>query len=232
MIKIQKIYNPYTDLILEKKIEDRKSSDYRYGDGIMCERYINSEKVPASYKQIQGNRYSLRYHWVKRYSWAIPDLESLAMIQKHSPYGVVEIGAGTGYWAYMLSQMEVDVVAFDSKPLSNKIVQGKRVDGSSLANRYCEANWFTVVTAGPSIVKRFPNRTLFICWPPYQERLAYDALRFYRGNTFVYVGERMGGCCGDDRFFNRLHREWKQIDSCNLIQWEYLHDGMTVWRRR
>lgn len=51
---------------------------------------------------------------VARYSYAIPDLTALNILAEHGP--ILEIGAGTGYWAYLLRQRGVDVAAFDINP--------------------------------------------------------------------------------------------------------------------
>lgn len=49
--------------------------------------------------------------------FAIPTREALDVIVRHaSPRGVVEMGAGTGFWAAMLSDHGVDVLAFDRDP--------------------------------------------------------------------------------------------------------------------
>ena len=51
------------------------------------------------------------------YAWAVPSLEALEMIQRSVDHnglqGVIEIGAGTGYWAMQLQRRGIDVVAFD-----------------------------------------------------------------------------------------------------------------------
>lgn len=54
---------------------------------------------------------------VKRYSWAIPSPESIEwMLKVLDGRPVVEIGCGTGYWAWLLEQAGVDVNAYDHKP--------------------------------------------------------------------------------------------------------------------
>ena len=41
---------------------------------------------------------------------------TLQAIQRNSPFGLVELGAGTGYWAALLRKMDVDVIAYDLRP--------------------------------------------------------------------------------------------------------------------
>jgi hypothetical protein len=47
-----------------------------------------------------------------KYSWAIPDARSLAILQHFSP--LVEIGSGKGYWASLLRKYGTDINAYDA----------------------------------------------------------------------------------------------------------------------
>jgi tetratricopeptide (TPR) repeat protein len=69
--------------------------------------------------ELLNNRYSAsdarrfgRDSLVRKYSWAIPDEEALATIGSYTP--LVEIGAGTGYWAALLRKRGADMIAYDS----------------------------------------------------------------------------------------------------------------------
>ncbi|KAG7397358.1 hypothetical protein PHYBOEH_000870 [Phytophthora boehmeriae] len=46
-----------------------------------------------------------------KYSWAIPDERALQIIKHYGP--IVEMGAGSGYWARLLQLRGVDIVAYD-----------------------------------------------------------------------------------------------------------------------
>lgn len=51
------------------------------------------------------------------FSWAIPSPPALDWLVWHlDGRGVVEVGAGMGYWAWQLTQLGVDVVAYDKAP--------------------------------------------------------------------------------------------------------------------
>ena len=80
--------------------------------------------------------------WLARlYAFAVPNTAALAELSTHAP--IVEIGAGTGYWASQLKNMGVDVVAYDVKPPASSSassassagdtrVDGGVVNGSSM----------------------------------------------------------------------------------------------------
>lgn len=162
------------------------------------------------------------YSWQKKlqrtYSWAIPNDEAIAALVKHSP--IVEIGAGTGYWANLVTQAGGDVLAYDIAP-------GK--------NEWCDvpACYHPVIKsyAAPAAL-RHPDRALFLCWPPYRALWLARALKAYKGTTVLYVGEGGGGCTGSDAFFDILARDFEEVETVDIPQWAHTHDSMTIHRRR
>jgi hypothetical protein len=151
----------------------------------------------------------------QEYSWAIPDDEALDIIAKYGP--IVEIGAGGGYWAHLLRERGVDVLAYDCCPGSNLWVK---------------RSWAAVRVGGPEKAAKLPQRTLFLCWPPYDEPMAAECLKAYRGNKVIYIGEDGWGCTGDQEFHEILGRDWEQIEYHCIPTWDGIHDGLTVYRRR
>jgi hypothetical protein len=78
-----------------------------------------------------------------------------------------------------------------------------------------------------------PDRTLFLCWPPYGRPVASVALRRYLGaggRTVAYVGEHEGGCCADEAFFPLLEQSFKCEAELAIPQWPGMHDYLSVWR--
>jgi hypothetical protein len=69
----------------------------------------------TEFKSTSGGSYhgedNVRHRLVAKYAWAIPNEEALETIAKYGP--IVEIGAGNGYWAFLLRSMGVEVKAFD-----------------------------------------------------------------------------------------------------------------------
>ena len=53
----------------------------------------------------------LRKKLIWAYSWAIPSNEVILKIAQHSP--LLEVGAGTGYWSWLLRQARADIIATD-----------------------------------------------------------------------------------------------------------------------
>jgi hypothetical protein len=156
-----------------------------------------------------------------KYSWAVPTIGALQRIAALGP--VVEIGAGTGYWAYLLRELGVDVLAYDIAPAGAPgCKNGWHGDATS---------WTKVVKGGPERAAYCPERTLFLCWPPYSNPMAYHALKCYQGNTLVYVGEDSYGCTGDEAFHDLLDSEWER-EWYSIPSYDYIHDGMQVCTRK
>lgn len=144
------------------------------------------------------------------YAWAVPSTEAIDAIAALGPQ-VVEIGAGTGYWASLLARRGVMVHAYDirPRPLSYHPVQ------------------FGTYTAA----RQHPDATLLLCWPPMGEPMAYCALREFQGQHVAYVGEGGGGCTGDDEFHDWLDRHWTLSTVVGIPQWNGIHDRLFLYRR-
>jgi hypothetical protein len=167
-----------------------------------------------------------RVQCVDLYSWAVPTEEVIQAIAEFSP--IVEIGAGRGYWASLLKQAGADVRAYDVAPpqLSDNNHWHK--------NRHPEVpRVFTDVQFGNQAVlgSMAPERTLFLCWPAYNEPMASECLRCFEGDKLIYVGEGPGGCTGDDEFHETLENSWEEILNIDIPTWWGIRDYLSVWER-
>jgi len=165
-------------------------------------------------------QFELRRQLVSKYSWAIPDENALKVISKYSP--IVEVGAGTGYWASLLQFMDVDITPFDAFP-PNKI-----------QNVFHDRNnvWTNVHRGGAKVLSKFDSSySLMLCWPPYNSPMAMKCLSNFNGDTLIYIGESGSGCTGSKNFHRELELRWERVEFCPLHQWVGLHDGLYVYRR-
>lgn len=155
-----------------------------------------------------------------RYSFAIPSKMALEAIAEHSP--IVEMGAGSGYWASELTKIGAKVVAYDYKP-----------PGPNSKNHYgYPIKYFDVKYGCPGKVLDRPDHALFLCWPPFDLKVSEKSLLAYTGNTVIYIGEGGDGCTGTKRFRRLLDERWEKIDEIQIPQWPSLHDYMTIHRRK
>jgi hypothetical protein len=113
----------------------------------------------------------------RRYSYVFPDSHLLTALCELGP--LVEMGAGTGYWAFKLRSIGADIVAFDQAP----------PDGDR-PNRYHPRTptWTEVLQADQAALPAHYDRALFLCWPPLFSSLG-ECLSFYKGNTVACIGD-------------------------------------------
>ncbi|MGH3376427.1 MAG: hypothetical protein ACRDP6_16980 [Actinoallomurus sp.] len=157
----------------------------------------------------------------QRYSWAIPSPGDIAWLTHVlADRGLVEIGAGSGYWAWQAGQAGIDVIAYE--PIS------------ASANAYTDGIQYTLIRRdGPAAARRHPSRALLLCWPSHGDPWAANALHAYTGDLMIYIGQGQGGRCADDDFFRLLARTWTPIGaSTRHVAWRHTHSAMTAYRRR
>lgn len=181
--------------------------------------------ISGGYAQLEIEVTGARHEFCLKWAWAIPSEEALRVVAALSP--IIEMGAGTGFWAAKLQELGADVLPFDLNPPA----EGSGHHGSN-NDWHSPGTWTKVYRGGVPRAGRHSDRTLLLCWPPYDTKMAYESLRAYQGSQVVYVGENSGGCTGDEAFHNRLYRDWEQVKEVDIPQWPGIHDTLTVWRRK
>ena len=155
-----------------------------------------------------------RDFFIKRYGWAVPSREAIAQVAAFiGKTPTLEVGAGKGLWACLLTWEGVKIVATDRGMVTHPFYPVWR--------KYARA----AVKASPLA------RCLVMVWPPYDTPMAAQALAAFRGDALVYVGEEDGGCTGDDRFHELLGTEWTCPQEVAIPQWWGLHDRVCLYER-
>lgn len=152
----------------------------------------------------------------KTYAWAVPNDTAIALCVKYSP--LVEMGAGTGYWAFLIQQAGGDIIAYDKNPYKNCQAAGK---------------WTEIKKGTPGRLRRaHRDRTLLLCWPPYDEEMATRSVRLHQSQRVIYVGEGSGVCTGSESFHRLLERDFVEIATVTIPQWDYIHDYLVIYERK
>ena len=163
-----------------------------------------------------------RSELISRYAFSIPTPDIVREIARLSP--LVEIGAGSGYWARCLRAAGADIVAYDTRPPG----EGLPFDPAG-GNPWFEEEWFNVTEGDAAMAGRYPERSLFLCWPPIHDAMAMDALSGYRaagGKKLVYIGSP--GSSGDEAF----HRELATLTverSARLWSWPGIDEMLVIY---
>ena len=154
----------------------------------------------------------------QHYAYVFPSEPVLEMLAGLGP--LVEIGAGTGYWAHRLRSIGVDIVAFDQAP-----VDGERT------NRYHSRTrpWTHVEQGDQTVLSGYADRGLFLCWPPLFSSLG-DCLTYYGGDTVACIGD------GGHRTarLDHLHTAFTKIASVPvraLNPCPGFEPRLTIWKR-
>jgi hypothetical protein len=90
--------------------------------------------------------------------------------------------------------------------------------------------FFKVGKADAEIAAQHPDRTLFLCWPPYGQDVASRALRSYQGDTVIYVGDE-GLSAATPEFYDELEAGFTKERVVDIPQWPGIEDRLEIWRR-
>lgn len=152
---------------------------------------------------------------VETYAWAIPNHEAIETILANKP--ILEVGAGAGYWAWCVRQLDESAIA--------------ATDIDPPADRWTHVLEWNAVDIVRWINDHVPEASLLLIWPPDDGSMAADALEAYAGDTLLYVGEGRGGCTADFRFHQLLFEEWRLEGVVEIPTYPTDRDRLEVWSR-
>ena len=209
------IENPYWEVVRQLPLDDMASpSPWRTRPEPNM--YLFTDDPSGSGFRLFANRYAL----CGTYSWSVCSPGDIAWIKDLlGGMGVVEAGAGGGYWAWQLRQAGVDVAAYDPA------VPGEHY--------FARREWSPILPGDASAVGKHPDRALFLCRSSYGEPWAAEALTCYQGDLLIYAGEGEGGCTAGDGFFELLGAGWEEAGvSPSHISYSGINCDLTAYRRK
>lgn len=180
------------------------------------------------WKFVEGNSYvsfakderreTARERAVAKYAFAVTSSLTIDQIAAHGP--IVEVGAGSGWWAHRLQNVGCDVVATD-------------IASPETSHRFPGQTPYTKieVMTGAEAAARYPERTLLLVWPE-MDLMSLEALCAYRGDKVIYIGDDRYGCTACDEFFDVLFRDYEKIQVIPLARWSDCYDVAWVFRRK
>jgi len=185
--------------------------------------------TPTTYETFWRNRkkgpldfsFRDRDEGIRRWGFAIPNAEAIDAIAELSP--IIELGAGTGYWASLLAEAGAAVQAYD-----------KDVPSGDSENYYSFRHTplhYEVKQGTEAVLADSSARTLLLVWPSYASPFANNCLKQFAGEYLAFVGEGIGGCTADDDFFEALTAHWEQVRVVNIPHWDGIHDDLRIYRR-
>jgi uncharacterized UPF0146 family protein len=223
-----------------KKSEKIFSDIKKYGPTInrkvyqrTLKKYIKLKKSksesPAEIKKIKNKlkkmdkqkEWERRGYFTKHYTWAVPNKTAIQKIKKFAKgEKILEVGAGLGLWSSLLQESGADIIATDDFSWKKKnhdkrnFTKVEKLNVQNSLNKYNDAD------------------VLLLVWPPYDNPMANNALKKFKGNKLIYIGEGEGEATANDNFYDRLEKHWKQVDEYDIPGWVYTHDNMTFYERK
>ena len=173
-----------------------------------------------------GEAFRKREELVMRYSWAVPSPEAIRWIAKRCDR-IAEMGAGRGYWAKLLADAGVDVIAYEPT-----VELGDLCGNTWHACSEAVGLYFDLRQGDSTKAAAHKDRTLMLCWPPYDDPMAQTALEHYQGSQVLFIGEGDGGCCGGDGFWKIIADEWLEVGYTDIPQWIGMRDWVTIYRHK
>jgi hypothetical protein len=142
------------------------------------------------------------------------------LVKSFSP--ILEVGAGSGYWAHELQLAGAIVKATDPGA------------GSYRSFGYWKKLWAEVERLDAvEAVSQYPDWTLLTVWPDLAPPTwPLEMLHEYAGPTVLYVGEGHGGCTGSDEFHELLEEKFDLVSEINIPQFDGIHDRLFVYQRK
>ena len=156
----------------------------------------------------------IRKQLIWAYSWAVPSTEAIQEISRHSP--ILEMGAGTGYWGWLVQQSGAEITCIDSRTEA-------------------PPHWVTVHKGTPQTTAKDPElrgRTLLLVWPPLADSgsncMALGSLRELSPKKVIYVGEWRGRTASVE-FHDFLESRYRLEREVPLPAWPGFGDSLRVY---
>lgn len=168
---------------------------------------------------LQAWRDSARTWACHLYAYAVPNSTALNALCQLSP--LIEIGAGTGYWARLLKSRGADILALDIAPTntSPNVYHGSAPSHGKVKH------------GGASELFKHSTRSLFLCYPPPNNPMALSCLEAYHGLRVAVVGE-VDGDTGTTAFLRALVDQFTLERKVPLPNFGDTVYELTIWQRR
>jgi hypothetical protein len=177
----------------------------------------------------------------QQYAFAIPTRRALSAIAEHGP--LLEVGAGTGYWASLLAEMGVDIIAYNSSTWTPRFNWDKTAKEAIMS----DSQYLQMKVAGPEAALSAKGRALVLMWPDWGGAgiFALEALEMFDGKTLICVGEWEGHTLGtfhpalkptgqsfSAEFQKQVQKEFDLLEKIYLPSWPLNGDVVQIFRRK
>lgn len=180
-----------------------------------------NKRLGFSPHSVLADDFKVRDKFIKKFSFAVPCKEAVGEIVSRSRL-ILEVGAGTGFWARLIGSAGADIKATDAAAGNS--------DYSQPVGAFVTVSNMKAAKA----VATFPDRDVLMVWPCYQKSWSLDVIKAMRpGRIIFYIGEWCG-CTASDRFHSALKNksQFEQlVEYFPLPQFWGIHDSLHIFRK-
>ena len=160
--------------------------------------------------------HTTRADFVKNFSWAVPDINSIEKIVNFIDADVLSMGAGNGLWEYLID------IGLKNQG-KNYIIRA--IDNQQYPNQYYPVQLMDI----EQLTETYP--ILFICWPDCTG-MDITAVTKNNPNKIIYIGEENGGCTGCYDFHEALDQDYQVVEEIDIHQWMGVHDKIVLYTKK
>ena len=190
---------------------------------------------PLSCSTVRAWWHAVRFRVAAWSAFACPNDQAINALRAFSKgCGLIEMGAGVGYWALLLRNAGIDVLAYDKLPPSSSSSSSGKVTVKQVASNEYHGRFdaWSEVLFGDAAARCDTNRVLLLCYPPPNDPMAVRTLRGYTGCLVAYVGETQGDT-GTLDFELLLASDWNLTQApIKLPNFGNTCYSLTLWTRK
>ena len=232
-------HNPFSNGVLLKVAFDSGVSYYQfaeYDDAIGFRDMIYRKCLPDAVVSALGsilfasypnNNFLTRMHFIKVYGWSIPSEYPLHQLNTFlTGKKTLEIGAGQCTYANLLKALGRDIITTD-------IPESEYHNLDSGVSKAVDH----VLDAIDAVAKFDDADTLMMIWPPYitespkKPDVFFDALKLFKGDYLVYIGESSMGCTGSDEMHEYMYDHFTVVN-VTTNTFKGINDSMFLGTRK
>ena len=200
----------------------------------VCDNHVRSfvRRSPVVHLDQDRDQHIQVFGWTKFQKRDIEWIaKQLISFQDQESISVVEVGAGSGWLGYLLSNHpSLKSNQFHITCLDN-------LQGPTFVTAWDQWPWFSLVknkTFEDDLKGEEPERrVLLLCWPDLDSSFGADVLQAFRGDYFIFIGETgKDSCCAEETFFNLLQSNWTLLSSHEKNEHFEIIDRICCYKRK
>ena len=182
-----------------------------------------------------AKEYYKKQAYQKKFGYSIPSKKAVEKIAKWVEGGkIIEIAAGRGLWARLLSDIGVVVEASDYQAILKNNWLNEQESEDSTKNGDTFHPILEMLGEEHSKLGGAAD-TLMLVWPDFREQnngndWQSEAVKNFAGNKIILIGEQGGGgATGTPKFWEEIKNYWIEKDHVSIPNWTGIYDYVVLY---